>query len=338
MNKIDKLIITNLPSFYKVNLYNEIAKHKKVFVIYTGDTANERNKDFFSREVHFPFVFLVRNKLCRLLQVVGLVCKYSHEELIIGGWDSLPMWCAAIFSSKKKNAVVVESSYLESTTKGVKGFAKKVFMSRISKVYASGISQRKITDALGFKGQTVITKGVGVFNYIPQPAFERREKVVNFLYVGRFVECKNLKFLIETFKELPSYQLYLAGFGVQEDELKRMAGSNIHFLGAVNNKDLPSLYQKMDVFVLPSISEPWGLVVEEALNNGLPVLVSNRVGCAEEIVREGENGLVFRYNSKEDLKDKVKRISDIELYNNMRLNISRLDFAKIEKKQVDCYL
>ncbi len=81
-------------------------------------------------------------------------------------------------------------------------------------------------------------------------------------------------------------------FVLTEEELKAMAKQNVHFLGAINNKELSGYYQKMDVFVLPSLIEPWGLVVEEALNNGLPVIVSDRVGCAEEIIDES-NGIVF---------------------------------------------
>ena len=219
----------------------------------------------------------------------------------------------------------------------MKGFIKSLFVKRLSKVYASGKSQRRITDELCFKGETIITKGVGVFNYIPQPAYTPKDKVQNFFYVGRFVEVKNLKYLITVFNSLPQYNLYLAGFGEQEEELKAMAKQNVHFLGAINNKELSGYYQKMDVFVLPSLIEPWGLVVEEALNNGLPVIVSNRVGCAEEIINES-NGLIFQYNNPEDLTRVILKMSDIAFYNNLRKNISLMDFEKTEKKQIECYI
>ena len=310
----------------------------EIFVIYTNDGAEERNKDFFNGEMNYDYRFLSKNKIIRLWQLSRIIMSLSYKELIIGGWDSLPMWLSALLSPKSKNSIVVESSYLESTTSGLKGMVKKIFVSKMSKVYASGIAQRKITDSLGFKGQTIITKGVGVFNYVPQPPYVQRESVVNFLYVGRLTACKNLDFLVDTFNGLPQKKLYIVGFGPQEEGLKRKAKDNIYFLGAINNKDLPALYQKMDVFVLPSKSEPWGLVVEEALNNGLPVLVSDRVGCAEEIVRDNENGVVFKWNNKNDLIEKINKISDLNLYNAMRNNISRLDFRKIEQDQVNCYL
>lgn len=65
----DILFITNLPSFYKINLYNEIARRKKIFVIYTGDTAECRNNDFFNVKMQFGSLFLYSNKLLRLLQI-----------------------------------------------------------------------------------------------------------------------------------------------------------------------------------------------------------------------------------------------------------------------------
>ena len=112
---------------------------------------------------------------------------------------------------------------------------------------------------------------------------------------------------------------------------------NIHFLGAVNNVELPKVYQSHDVFILPSKKEPWGLVVEEALNNGMPVIVSDMVGCYETIVNE-DNGLVFKFDDKDSLMQAINRMSDVDYYNRLRKNISKYDFAKIEKEQVSCYL
>lgn len=66
--------------------------------------------------------------------------------------------------------------------------------------------------------------------------------------------------------------------------------------------------------------------------------MSNRVGCAEEIVTQGENGLVFRYDDKNDLLKCISMISDLKLYNKMRENISKMNFEQIEHEQINCYL
>ncbi len=116
-----------------------------------------------------------------------------------------------------------------------------------------------------------------------------------------------------------------------------MSQSNIHFLGAIPNKELSTYYQKADVFVLPSIVEPWGLVVEESLNNGTPVIVSNKVGCKDDLVTE-ETGLVFSAYDKESLKETVLKISDVDYYNKLRENISKLNFQERAKHQIDIFI
>ena len=337
MNKVTtKIVITNLPSFYKINLYNEINKHCRLLVIYTGDRAGGRNNDFYNGKMEFDHLFLRKSRILRLFQLVGVLWRTSYNELILGGWDSLPLWVGAFASRRKKNSIVIESSYLESTTKGIKGLMKRLFMSRISKVYASGKAQQAITDNLGFKGTSIITKGVGLFNYVAQPAYKPRSEVKEFLYVGRLTGIKNLEYLVERFNLHPNLRLTIVGFGELEDRLRAIAGPNIELTGAVANKELGSYYQHADVFILPSLKEPWGLVVEEALNNGTPVMVSNKVGCAEEIVTP-DNGVVFSLDD-DSFERALSEICDINHYNTLRRNIAKMDFEAVARQQVECYI
>ncbi len=336
MKKYNKVVITNLPSFYKINLYNKINEYCKLLVIYTWDHSQGRNQDFYDGTMQFDYIHLKDGGIARVFQLMKILNSTQYTELILGGWDSVPLWISAFMSPTKKNAIVIESSYIESATSGIRGFIKRIFISRISKVYASGKAQRKITDALGFKGCTIITKGVGVFNYIKQPPYIMRKEVKHFLYVGRLIKVKNLEYLISKFNQHPELTLTIIGFGELEDKLKSIAQENIKFLGAVNNNQLSSYYQGADVFILPSTSEAWGLVIEEALNNGTPVMVSDKVGCAEEIIT-ADNGIVFTLNP-DNFEEQLTKIRDIEGYNKMRANIAKMDFEKIEEHQVKCYL
>lgn len=332
-----KIIVTNIPAFYKIRLYNEVNKKIHLTVIFTDAIEASRNKDFVDGTIEFDYKILRGSIIKKIRTALSVVQSIDYDELILGGWDHPVLWALAFRFPKCKNAFFIESSYFESRTNGIKGFIKSLYVKRLSKIYASGKSQRKITDNLGFKGETVITKGVGVFNFIPQPVYKPKTEVKNYFYVGRFVEVKNLKFLISVFNELPQYNLYLAGFGEQEQELRRLAKENVHFLGAIENKKLHTFYQQMDVFVLPSQSEPWGLVVEEALNNGIPVIVSDRVGCAEEIINNS-NGLIFHYNDKKEFVAAINKMAEIDFYNRLRKNISKLNFEEIEQAQIACYI
>lgn len=335
----DKIIITNLPSFYKINLYNRINAKEKIFVIFTGDTAHMRQNDFFNEAIHFDHISLFGYSIFKkLFKVFLLIHKIKYKEIIICGVNELTSWLCLFLSKKQKNSTIIESSYLESNVNGLRGYLKKQFFKRITLVYASGKSQEKLARLLDYNGKIIITKGVGIFNINTQPTFTLSTNVKKFIYVGRLSKEKNIEFIINIFNNLPNLELNIVGYGPQENILKSISNKNIIYHGAINNKELTSYYQKCDVFILPSIKEPWGLVVEEALNNGLPVLLSNKVGCAEEILIEGKNGYSFVYNSKESLLEKVNLICNIDNYNQLRKNISKLDFEKVANYQVNCYL
>ncbi|MBA4411629.1 MAG: hypothetical protein C0397_19715, partial [Odoribacter sp.] len=288
------IYITNLPSFYKINLFNRIGKHRKLLVVFTHEKSVQRNADFYKGEREFEFISIAnKSTIGKIGFIFNLLKNKPYQHLIIAGWDQLVLWLAAFISPRNKNGVVVESSILESKTTGIRGLVKKIFLSHISKAYVSGKSQADLCTALGFKDQLIITKGVGIFNIKPQPNFKASTSVKNFIYVGRLSPEKNLLFLIETFNLFPELILNVVGFGPQEIFLKSIAKQNIIFHGAVPNNELYKFYLQNDVFVLPSTSETWGMVVEEAFNNGLPVIVSDKVGCAEEIINDS-NGIIFK--------------------------------------------
>lgn len=333
-----KVFLTNIPAFYKNNLFNRIAEKEELMVLFTGlvTDGSIRNKDFFKGDMKYHYKWLKGNQLSMTLQFLKYILTHNYDEVILMGWETLVPWPAIFFAPKRKRAAQVESSIYESHTNGWRAWIKRIFFSRLSKCYCSGKGQAELTRALHFHGKNIITKGVGVFNYISQPPYQERKEVKNFIFVGRLSEEKNLEFLIRQFNRHSELHLDIIGDGPQKEELEKIATQNVHILGAIDNKQLPQYYQNADVFVLASISESWGLVVEEALNNGLPVMVSDHVGCAPEIVNEN-NGVVFKL-SDDDFDKKLKYISDIKRYNDMRKKISEMDFEKIERRQVDCYL
>ncbi len=79
--------------------------------------------------------------------------------------------------------------------------------------------------------------------------------------------------------------------------------------GFLNQNELPLAYTAADVFVLPSAyNETWGLVINEAMNFGLPVVVSDRVGCSRDLVREGWNGFSFAHQDENQLANLLLKL------------------------------
>ena len=122
----------------------------------------------------------------------------------------------------------------------------------------------------------------------------RENRVFRFLFVGRIIPVKGIDVLLEAFsnafKNLRNVELRIVGDGELLDEFK-------HNYTAGNTK-----------------FEPWGLVVNEAMAAGLPVIVSDQVGAAWDLVDGHETGFIFKYDDPEDLKNKM-----LTLYNNPEL-------------------
>ncbi len=130
---------------------------------------------------------------------------------------------------------------------------------------------------------------------LPQPYF---------FCCARFVAKKNLQFLVEEFAQYrreqthDAWDLVIAGDGPLREAVARCASEfsvapNVHILGHRSYADLPVLYAYAGAFILPSIVDEWGLVINEAMAAGLPVLVSNGAGCHRDLVEIGVNGSIF---------------------------------------------
>jgi glycosyltransferase involved in cell wall biosynthesis len=334
----DFIYLTNLPAFYKINLFNSIAKEKKILIIFTHSNHSHRTDDFFKGDREFNFISIADITFFRKIYLLLKLLKVNdYDKLIIGGWDQFLFWIVVFLNKKSKNSIVIESSIYESKVDGLKGVLKKIFLSRISKAYCSGQSQSEIVKQLNFKGKIIITNGVGLINIIDQPIYTASKKVTEYVYIGRFSKEKNLSFLVKVFNNLPHLNLHLIGYGYEEVLLREISNPNIIFHGEIFNKNISKILQEMHVFVLPSISEPWGLVVEEALNNGLPVIVSNKVGCAYEFVSP-KVGMIFDFNKESSLIEAITKMSNINFYNQLRFNISKLNFSDIANQQIQSYL
>lgn len=138
-----------------------------------------------------------------------------------------------------------------------------------------------------------------------------------FLYVGRLAREKNLEALIRSFAAARARgsqsSLVLVGDGPLRRRLEdqvRQAGLEpwVQFAGLKSTTELLPYYAFARSFVLPSRREPWGLVVNEALAAGLPVIVSNRCGCAGDLVAHGINGFLFDADREEELANCLWRV------------------------------
>jgi glycosyltransferase involved in cell wall biosynthesis len=141
------------------------------------------------------------------------------------------------------------------------------------------------------------------------------------LYVGRLVEEKGLRILFEAYKHLVrsmNVSLVCVGRGPLKEELEQYVVTNhldkVRFLDYVPNEELAAIYSVVDVLVLPSVTrpwfkEPWGIVVNESMNQGCAIIATTAVGAAlSGLVVEGLNGYVVPEEDVESLRGAMEKM------------------------------
>jgi 1,2-diacylglycerol 3-alpha-glucosyltransferase len=282
---------------------------------------------------HLPFESVTaqdqkRASLSLLEEVIPssvLVVGYAHSVM-----RSIAMW------SRKKGIpciMTTDTTGVDRRRFLVKELAKKWWCNRyFDALFLPGERSANYFASLRFPEER-IWRGTSV---VDNSFFAQRSQVVRdrrssfqeehrlpqhyFLTVCRLSPEKNIVSLLEAFanyrKRNGKWDLVIAGTGPQEDSLRRWSFdhnlSGVHFVGWKHYSELPAYYALASCFILPSISEPWGLVVNEAMACGLPVLVSRTCGCQPELCHRGINGYDFNPHDPENITDTMMRVSSGE--------------------------
>ncbi len=139
------------------------------------------------------------------------------------------------------------------------------------------------------------------------------QKIV-ILFCGKLIDKKRPFDLLKGYERIENKNkaLLFVGDGYLKKELENYVKEknlkNVFFLGFKNQTELPKYYTIADIFVLSSSSETWGLVVNEAMCFGLPVIVSDMVGCGKDLVRYGENGFIYPVGNIEKLSFYISKL------------------------------
>ncbi len=163
------------------------------------------------------------------------------------------------------------------------------------------------------------------------------EKVI--LFAGKLEENKNALLLLNAFQKIKSdnIKLLIVGNGKELETLKNNFGSNgnIIFLNFVNQQQMPALYAASNLFILPSISETWGLTLNEAMAAGKAVIASDGCAGAFDVIEHTENGFVFKNNDELDLLKYIKYfVNNIDAYEKM--GIKSLEIISSYNYETDC--
>ncbi|MDQ0734049.1 glycosyltransferase [Arthrobacter agilis] len=305
------LWITNFAAPYRLPVWRELSSHfaldVRVLVGARNFHLDARNRgDEWSPVYQSDETFSISTlktyrvpKISRPLHFLGAIKERTTfragGSILIGGWEEPAYWQSLIIAKIKGiKAVGFYESTLESQThkSDVIAFARSVFFRLLDAVVVPGVAAGEAVEGMGVD-RSKIFEG---FNAVDVAAFsharlrsvpERGRKGHKFLFVGRLIELKNIASIIEAFAVIAAEAdtLTLIGSGELEGDLRQQVdrlglNDRVLFLGRVAYSHLPDLMVQYDTLVLASLTEVWGLVVNEALAAGLHCIVGDRCGVA----------------------------------------------------------
>ena len=309
----------------------------------------------FDRVTLFDDVLEGRNLKCGLLRqkLAKALFEVDPAVAMIPGWGTPASlvaleWC---LQNQRPAVVMSESNAFDEKRYALAELIKRIVVSSFSAGLAGGQLQREYLVTLGLPHDRVFTGYDVVDNeYFRQKAEEVRSQASEvrmkyglprkyFLASARFVPKKNLPMLIRAYARYRKltgnrddgqrttdnrpWDLVLLGDGPLKTDLSRLISElrlhgHVHLPGFIQYRELPAYYALADVFVHASTTEQWGLVVNEAMATGLPVIVSSRCGCVPDLVAEGKNGFTFNPES-------------VEAFGKLMVGISRLSERRLEE-------
>lgn len=357
------LFLTNIPSPYRVSFFQELGKLCELTVLYEKKEAADRDKKWKKeekeigyREIYLKSVYEnADNAFCPEIR------KYLKKDLydvIVVGVYSTPTGMYAVRYMKRKKIpywISCDGGMIPESESRLKYRIKHYFLSDAEGYMSSG----EICD--GYLEYYGADKGC-IYHYpftsldktdmlaapLDDAARQRQRKELGmteqfiFLSAGQFIYRKGYDLLLDAAPILSGATgVYIVGGEPTEEYLRqreKLKLEHVHFVGFQDKDTLKKYYQAADVFVLPTREDIWGLVINEAMSNALPVITTDRCAAGLELV-DG-NGMVIPANSVEELKKALKRyeaISKEELEKEAKRSLENIKAYSIDNMAAAYY-
>jgi len=328
-------LLTEIIAPYRIPVFNALAARDDIdlqVIFLSENDPTLRQWPVYKKEIRFSYEVLPAWRRCvgkyKLLvnRGVGAALRRSRPHAVLcGGYNYLASWQAAWWAKSHKLPVLLWSeSTAEDHRRGRRGIeSMKVRFVRLCKGFvAAGKSSRDYLIWMGAPRERVFIApdAVDVEFYASRArAARQRASEVRvrralpsryFLYAGRLVPEKGIFDLLAAYAQLEDGErsqigLVLAGDGVSRSQLEERAAliqpGCVRFCGFVHREELAELYALAEALVFPTHSDPWGLVVNEAMACGLPIIASEVAGCVPDLVENKENGFVVPSGNVQEL-------------------------------------
>lgn len=320
---------------YRIGWADELGKKHDVTFVYVKETDAERNDSWlvrtstYAKMVKLPSVIIKNHAIT--FSIIKYLKEHKSDIIIFDGYGTIPNFIGIISLSLSRKSYFINMDGVRighGELFATKILKKIVFNSYSYFLCGSEYSKNYIM-SYGIKEEKICVhnftslyqKDIIKEKPTEQERSDARAKlnlkdVPTVIAVGRFLKLKQFDLLIEAFEKFDkSNQLLLIGEGEEkatyEKLISKMNMKNVYIIDFQTFSMLKNYYLAADVLVLPSKSEVWGLVINEAMGcAALPVIASDRCVAGYSLIRPGENGFIFPYESKETLCKYMGEILD----------------------------
>ncbi len=318
------VIITEIISPYRIPLFNALAQRPDVslHVIFLAETdPGLRLWKIYKDEIRFSYQVLpswrkqiAEYNLLLNAGMAGALAAFHPDAILCGGYNYVASWQALLWARFHGVPFFLWSEsnlHDQRSGRAPVEFLKNEFLRQCTGFAVPGRAALEYLRAHQIKQEVIFTAVNAVDNDFfaaaaaaaHQDAAERRRQLRlpdrYFLFAGRLVREKGVFELLSAYAKLdPSIRdrvgLVFVGDGSRRNELEEQSASfpsgTVRFTGFAQREELAVYYALAEMLVLPTYTDTWGLVVNEAMACGRPVILSRAAGCAEDLVTEGWNG------------------------------------------------
>lgn len=325
------LFCTNLPSPYRVDFFNELGKHCDLTVCYERKSSSERDEKWVGTKAQtYAEVYLD-------LQPVGAdksrgnalreyIANNSFDHLILTNYASPASMEAIVYCKMKKVPYWIEyDGGFDEPDRLDKRILKRFLLKKAVGHLTTCDEHIRYLEGLGIEPEriykypftSITEKDLAKANHMMAKGKEFYRKKLQMpekqivVSVGQFIYRKGFDLLINAAKEISDTGVYIIGGEPTEEYLAQAEGyDNIHFVGFLTKDELAEYYCAADLMVLLTREDIWGLVVNEAMAYGLPVITTDHCIAGLELVEDGANGFIVPVDTYQKVAEHIRRIVD----------------------------
>ena len=344
------LLITTLPAPYRIPVFNALAACENVClrVLFLAESAAHRAWPEYWSEMCYKYRVLPEITRFERHGAWTYVSRGFLGELrgwpdvvVTGGWNQ-PLYLLAFLLRRVFNykfGCWVESTERdERRSSGIMERVKKRVVAGSDVLIVPGSAAERYVCLLGGSPERIIRAPNAVDNkffskYGYTDRSSRDAGPVRFLYVGRLHPLKGINNLLDAWRQIPAElgMLVLVGDGPLRSDIERRLNDGklerVDVRGHLDRDELAEEYAASDVFVFPSLSDPWGLVLNEAMAAGLPVITTNAPGAVDDLIADRVNGLVVPTGDPDRLAAAMLKLGTDRA---ARLAMGRHSFERIQ--------